>query len=415
MSARALLVAVVVLGAAAGFAYVGSDRPRDAAPQLRREVREPSRLDLLQRLLDRRAAALGRGDARAFAATAIGPQRARDRRNARRVRGLGVHRVRLSAEGGDVRRDRLVLQARLSYGVRGIAGLFGSRQRLSVRWTGKDWRVSSATARRGRLPWEVAPQRRIRTPHFVIWVPPSVDPAAGGLREALEAGYARMREVLASGRLRRRYLVVVAADASQARGLTAAIRGVASLAAITDTEVRLEGTAERVAEVASQRLLVIWPPFLAAGPDARRTVIAHELTHAAVARSTSGRTPGWLVEGLALYVSGDDRSQEAARLLAGGAAGPLLSLEGLAEPEVIATLGGEEQNAAYAYSSAAAFYIAERYGRDALLDLYDVYNEETLRGARGTTRLNDRAVRRVLRVPLRRLERDLRAWILTQG
>ncbi len=415
MRAPTVLLVVLALGAAVGIAYVETERRGPGGVPERDRGVGPDRLDLLERLLDRRAAALGRGDARALARTSVGRQRSRDRRDARRIRGLGVHRVRLDAQGGDVRRDRLRLDARLRYGVRGISGQFVARQSLLVQWTGKDWRVRSQSARRGQVPWTVAPQRRVRTKHFVVWAPRSLDLAAGGLVDALEAGYARMREVLARGRLRRRYLVVVAGDARQARALTAQIRGVASLAAITDTELRLEGPAERVVEVASQRLLVIWSSFVSVGPEGRATVVAHELTHAAVARSTSGRTPAWLVEGLALYVSADDRSAQAAALVLEGATPDALTLTGLSDPDIIGTLGGDRQNAAYAYSSAAALYIAERYGQDALLDLYDAFNEESLKGAGGDPRLTDRATRRVLRIPLRRLERDLREWVLTRG
>lgn len=407
---RALAI-LLTLAAAGALAYVVTDRSGPSAGGPGGKSARPDRAALLQQMLDGRARALARGDARALAATATGKQRARDRRSARRIRGLGVHGVKLAAEGGDLRKPRLGLQARLTYAVRGISGRFATSLRLGLQWTGRDWRVRSSTARRGQAPWEVAPQRRIRSKHFVVWAPRDVDPAAGGLLEALEGGYARMREVLASGRLRRRYLVVVAGDAGQARALTAAIRGIASLAAITDSEVRQEGPAEQVVAVASQRLLVIWPAFLAVGPEARGTVVAHELTHAAVSRSTSGRTPAWLVEGLALYVSGDERVAEAARLRLEGAQPQALSLRGLTEPDVIATLSGDAQNAAYAYASAAAHYVAERYGQAALLDLYDVFNEESLRGERGDPDLTDRATRRVLGVSLSRLERDLRAWI----
>ena len=416
MRARSILLLVILLGAAGGAAYLSTQTTQKEQPARERgEVAKPGRLERLQQMLDRRAAALGKADARAFAATATGAQRGRDRRSARRVRGLGVHAVRLQAEGGDVRRDRLTLNAQLSYRVRGISGRFNARQRLTLQWNGRDWRVRDASARRGQLAWDVGPQRRIRTPHFVLWAPPGVDPAAAGLPDALEAGYVRMRGVLARGRLRKRYLVVVAGDARQARALTDMIRGVASLAAITDTEVRQEGPAQRVVEVASQRLLVIWPSFVSIGPEARGTVVAHELTHAAVARSTSGRTPAWLVEGLALYVSGDERSAEAAQLMLGGSGPGAPSLGKLSDPDVIARLDGEAQNAAYAYSSAAAFYIGERYGQDALLELYDAFNDDSLKGPGGDPRLTDAATRRVLRVRLRDLERELRQWIAGRG
>ena len=108
-------------------------------------------------------------------------------------------------------------------------------------------------------------------------------------------------------RLRRRYLVVVARRHAGRARADRGIRGVESLAAISDAAVREAGSARRVTTVVSQRLLVVWPPFSALDADGRRRVVTHELTHAALAGVTSGRTPAWLVEGIALYVSGDRR------------------------------------------------------------------------------------------------------------
>jgi len=411
---RALLVIAVLALAAGGAVLAGGgvrtfpgphfDRPAAKAP--------PGDDVLVSRLMEGRARAVA--DPRALAATSTGAQRARDRRTARRAARLGL--TRLSGEVADLevrgRSARAVVRFR--YGVRGIAGQYTTAQVLRAVKTSRGWRVRSVSGTRGRPPWEVADQRRSRSKHFVVWAPAEIDPRAGGLLTALEAGYARMREVLRRGRLRRRYLVVVAGDARQARALTAQIRGIESLAAITDSEVRQDGPAERVVEVASQRLLVVWPNFIDVDPEGKATVVTHELTHAAVAGVTSGRTPSWLVEGLALYVSGDRRVDEAAqRVVSGTGNRRALSLTGLTPPGAIGRVEGEGQSDAYAYSSAAAFYIAERFGQDKLLSLYDAYNDEALEGS--GARLTDRAVRRELGLPLRRLERDLRAWILARA
>ncbi len=94
------------------------------------------------------------------------------------------------------------------------------------------------------------------------------------------------------GVLRRRYLVVVAGDAAQARQMTTGIRGVATLAAISDSAVREQGPADRVVQVASQRLLVVWPAFAPLDADGRARVVAHELTHAALAEPDVGPHAG---------------------------------------------------------------------------------------------------------------------------
>ncbi len=358
----------------------------------------------LERLLNRRAAALEAGDARGYAATATGGQRARDLRAARNARALALRDVALVLRSTEVHGRLARLRVSSLYGLRGIAGRFQATRRLTAVRTGGRWRVRSQAGSRDRDPWELGRLARLRSRHFVVLAPVGIDVAGAGLLDDLEAGYKTIGEAFSRPKLRPRYLVVVAAAAREARELTQRISGVENLAAISDTEVRETGSARRVASVASERLLVVWSAYGALDLEGRRRVTTHELTHAALAPATSGRTPAWLLEGAALYVSGDRRVDEARGLL------NEISLAQLARPDAIARLGGGAQEAAYAYSSAAAFYIAERFGQAALLELYDAFNDADLKGAAGVA-LTGKAVRRTLGVPLGRLERDLRAWI----
>jgi hypothetical protein len=148
------------------------------------------------------------------------------------------------------------------------------------------------------------------------------------------------------------------------------------------------GPAGRTDKVVSMRMVVVWEPFATLDAEGRRRVVTHELTHAALTGSTSGRTPAWLSEGVALYVSGDRRS-----------APPRADLAALSRPEAIARLTGEAQSAAYSASSAAAFAIAERFGTDRLLELYDAFNDPRLQGKPGPKLVN-RALRRELGITL---------------
>jgi hypothetical protein len=377
----------------------------------------PSDADAVRALLARRAAALGRGDAAASAATAVGAQRRRDRAAARRARRLQPRKVVLGIGRLDLVGRRAELRVRSSHRLRGVAGRFAADRRIVAVRTRAGWRVRAETSRRERHPWELGRFEASRTPHFLVHAPAGVPTRAGGLAVALEAGRARLRSLLPSRRLRRRTLVVVARDARQALALTGTIRGVGGLAAMSDAEVREGGPARRVVAVNSQRLIVVWPRWAALDPAARLRVVTHELAHTALAGATSGRTPAWLIEGLALFVSGDRRTAVASRLARGDTAGfsasqasaaqRALSLAALSEPDAIARLRGTGQVAAYAYSSAAAFRIAERYGTSRLLALYDAFNDEGIRGAPGPG-VTDRTVRRVLGISLRRLEDELR-------
>jgi hypothetical protein len=281
----------------------------------------------------------------------------------------------------------------LAYGIAGIRGSFRSTRRVDAVRVGRRWRIAREHGGRGVPPWEAGPFADRRTRHFVVLSPPAS--AVDDLLASLESGYATIRRVLARGRLRRRYLVVVAGDASQARALTTEIRGVETLAAISDAAIDESGPERRTVGVLSLRLIVVLPAFTALDPDGRLRVITHELTHAALTGSTSGRTPAWLVEGVALYVSGDRRP-----------APPGADLGALSAPDAIARATGDAQAAAYATSSAAAFAIADRFGARRLLKLYDAFNDPALVGKPGR-RLVARAVRRELGVSLAEVEAGL--------
>jgi hypothetical protein len=294
---------------------------------------------------------------------------------------LGVRDARFVIE--ELGADRV--SARLAYRIRGVAGEFGSPHTYALRGT----RVGRRLGARDREPWEVGRVRREESEHFVAWV---LDGAIAPLR-TLAAGYARLQATL-DEKLKDRYLVVVVPDGAAARAITRRIAGLEQLSAITDTQVRIGGPAERVKEVRSQRLIINAAAFAQSDPASQEQVVAHELTHAVLAPRTSTRAPGWLVEGVALYASGDDRRPEYFSL------SRFPTLAGLALPDSIAVLTGEAQRAAYAAASAAAFYITDTYGEAALLELLETYSRRDLRGDRGDPRLTDRAMRRVLGIGL---------------
>ena len=365
---RRLAVAALVLALAGCGEKREPDVPGAADPAA--TARPPSDGELIRRVLARR---------RAPAA----------------ARRLGVRDFRYELVTLDLDGTRARALVRVAYRVRGIAGRFTTQRPLQLRRRDGRWRITDEGGRRRRQPWEIDRYDRRRTEHFVLFVPRGLDPEAAGLTSALEDGYARMRDVLSAGRLRRRYLVVITRDADRTRRLTSRITGLESLAALTDTEVRETGSAQEVQEVVSQRLIVVWPALIETDQERRGTVVTHELTHAVLAGRTSGRTPAWLVEGMALYISGDRRD----------ALGGPVSLKSLRRPDAIARLSGSGQGDAYAYASAAAHHIADRYGEDELFDLYDAFNDPELKG--GPAELQDAAIRRVLGISASQLEAEL--------
>lgn len=379
MRARLAVAVVVFVGCGGG----GEPAPRPSeTPGTPAERPEPSDRQQIADLFEARAAALEAKDPRAYAATG----RRRDREHVRRARRLRLRDVTLVPTDIRVAGDRARVRVESGYRIAGVRGTFEADYRARVVRTRDGWRILREGGARGRPPWEVDDFRERRSEHFVVLAPPEVP--VDELVVALEDGYATMRDLLSSGRLRRRYLVVVAAGAERARALTTAIRGVETLAALSDASVIQGGPAEEITRVVSVRLVVVWPPFSALDAEGRIRVVTHELTHAALTGSTSGRTPAWLSEGVALYVSGDRRP-----------ALPAADLAALSRPDSIARLTGEAQANAYDASSAAAFAIADRFGTDRLLDLYEAFNDARLRGRAGA-RLVDRALRRVLGISL---------------
>ena len=218
---------IVVVGAGLLCALVagcggGSSSPKAATPtpSPRAATPDPEDGDLeqLDALLGRRAAALAADRPRAYAATAAGAQRTRDREAARNARGLGLKDVELHVDSSDLAGRSARLRVLALYGVRGVRGRFATARRITARETAAGWRVVRDTSPRERHPWELGRVQARRTKHFVVLAPATLE--LGALTDALEGGYARMGDVLEKPRLRKRYLVVVAGGAHSARALT---------------------------------------------------------------------------------------------------------------------------------------------------------------------------------------------------
>jgi hypothetical protein len=382
-AAGALAVLVTVAGCGGGGKRP-APTPRPGA-QGRATLEAPSPEQRIADVLRDRADALERGDRRAYLATSTWALRRRDRRAIARAARLRLGDVGLDPGMIDVRGARATTTVEERYRIAHVPGRFGATRRFVLVGRGSRWQVAGVRSRRGVPPWEAGDFRPRRTRHFVVLGPPGT--RLDTLLTALETGYSAMRTRLTQ-RLRRRYLVIVATDPEQARALTDRIRGLGTLAAIADATISEHGPARAVGKVVSLRLLVVDSAFKHLTPLGRERTIAHELTHAALAGSTSGRTPAWMVEGVAMYVSGDRRPAPAHPDLAA-----------LSRPDAIARLRGAAQARAYAASSAAAFAIVDRWGQDKLMALYDSFNHASMPGRPGP-RLVNRALDRALGISL---------------
>jgi hypothetical protein len=404
MAPRLLLVglALLLFGCGGG----GDSKPapqRDRTQELLdgldtrpRKIEGPQ--DKVRGLLADRARALQSGDAAALARTSTGAQRARDRRSASRTSALALARVHYAADELQTTGRTATAVAVLSYRLRGIERPFRVARRIKARRTGDGWRISRDAPRHDSAPWEAGAYVGTRSRHVVLLTPKGFDPAQ--LRPGLEQAYRDIRRDLPKRDLPPSVLVIAARNAGEAERLTGDLGR--HIVALANVSVRWgPGPAYPVRRVLSQRMIVVLSRWETLPADERRITLVHEMTHTALNPDTSGRTPAWLIEGAAMYVSGEDRSAEAS---ARAADGTRVTLASLSKPFSISRMNASDRGAAaYAVSSAAAHAIVARRGTKGLFALYDRFNDNRIFG-RPSPRLVNRILRRTVDMSLAELE-----------
>jgi hypothetical protein len=428
MTRRALLagLAALVMAGCGGGGGKPEKPPEDpglsreaqqAIDELDANARPHDAADDIEQLLRERATALEAEDILALEATATGRQRAGDRRSARRAKQLLIERIRYAVD--DLQIDGAAATARvgMSYRVRGMPRPFVTPRKLTLRRESVGWRVAADKPAGEPLPWEIAAFRATRTPHVVLLTPPGV--GSGALRRGLERAYrevsrgpwpsmtrdeasgrGRIRRDLPGRALPRRVLVVATAGTRMTEQLSGRLaRGVVAIANVS--VAYRPGPARQVGRVLAQRMIVVHDRWRRLPPAGRRSTLVHEMTHTALDPDTSGRTPAWLAEGVAMYVSRDDRTAEAAARA--GGLGPATKLGRVSRPGSIFRLSGRAQGAAYAAASAAAYAIVARAGTKGLFRLYDAFNDSRIRGRPGA-QLTDRVLRRSIGMSLDELD-----------
>jgi hypothetical protein len=312
--------------------------------------------------------------------------------------------------------SKAVLQVQTIYGFSRVHSLYVKRSRVTAVKTAQGWRIARDRALGVKAPWELGHYTVRHSRHFLALAPKGLH--VGSLMTDLEHGRSEQRRGLPGARPPGRMLVIVTRGTRDTRALTRHVRTLGALTALAEAQVVMRGPARKVSAITGQRILVLWGAYGDHPAHERRMVIAHELTHAALAWRTTGRTPAWLVEGIAMYASGDQRAGDAGALLAGaqlrvasqqGAAEHVLSLARLARPNAMNRLSTIPIAVAYSFSSAAAYAIAARHGRAGLLRLYDAFNNARIRGHAGA-RLDDRVLRHALHESLRSVQADAEAF-----
>jgi hypothetical protein len=378
----------------------------------------PNDTEQLAELLKTRASALEFGDADDFVATATGSQATKDKRAIAAAKALPIGTVELEAKGTEVEGDRATLRVEMSYTFDDIDTWYFKTSRMTAEKTPDGWRISNDRPSSGTLaPWEYMRYTARTSKHFLALAPKSLK--VGSLMRDLETGYARMKRGLPGVKAPAKVLVIVARSSTDTKALTKDIRTLSALTAVAETQFSLKGPAQRIAELWGERVFVMWKSYGDRPARERQMVVAHELTHSALAKRTSARTPPWLYEGIALYVSGDERAGDAGALISGrgvlrdsskqSAAKSALSLTRLSNPRALQRMSPVQLSFAYSYSSAAAYTIATKYSRKTLMRVLSAYNSEKLRG-KGGRKLTDKVLRRTLKMPLGEFESEVKSY-----
>ena len=224
----------------------------------------------------------------------------------------------MTAGATEVDGDRATLRVDMVYSLRRHSTRYFKTladDRAARRPTG--WRVAARPPVRGRArAWEYTSYKARTSQHFLALAPKSLK--VGSLMTDLEKGRARMKRGLPGINAPDRMLVIVARTSTDTKALTKDLHTISALVAVAEAQVSLRGPgAARSTEVSGQRVFVLWRSYGNRSAKERRMVIAHELVHAALVKRTGGRVPPWLVEGIAMYASGDKRAGDAGALLSG--------------------------------------------------------------------------------------------------
>jgi hypothetical protein len=363
-----------------------------------------------------RSRAIQNGDIGRLADTSTGAQQARDRRHAKAARALPLGSVELEASSTNIGDKTATMHVLTQYAFDDVDSRFAVRSSMRFAKTPDGWRVTDDRPAGIEAPWQRGAFVAHRSEHFLALTPEGLK--TPGFMKDLEAGRAKMKRGLPGIKVPARLLVVVSRGNADTRALTRDVRALGTLTAIAEASIDETGPAKRVTSIAGQRMLVAWQSFGRQTHAGRRETVAHEMTHASLLPKTSGRMPVWLIEGMAMYVSGDKRYGDAGALLTGAQlrdtslqakAKRVLSLTALGKPTSLERLSATPLAFAYSYSAAAAYAIAAKHGRKGLLRLYEGFDSEKIKGRPGR-RLMDRVMRKTLHESFDKVQKDVDAF-----
>lgn len=248
--------------------------------------------------------------------------------------------------------------------------------------------------------WPSGPVSLTRSPHFLVMARPGTR-GVPQLTAAAEKAYTDLVPTLPLPS-DDRILLVLAADAKEYADNFGDVRSLA----YAPFELGRGGPEERRIVADAGGLLAPGTVPLTDSPDPLTpdAVFRHELAHLALSRYTRSCTSDWVVEGGAMELAGERRTDRWKALARGG------RLDGLAlDPVPPATTD-------YAFVNAAAGYLVDTYGRATFLDFYRNFKNLPESGCSGQvanvrSAFDERLLRRYYRLGVADLEGHARDYI----
>lgn len=385
----------------------------------------------IEALLKQQTDAMRNNDVGMFTATLAPPIQAERRQIIERAAQLPVltYTLRLAPEAritSDASQTNVPVE--LTYTLRGISpdNVFKHELRYDFARNGNAWQATRIDAVDNPPFWWLGDVILRETPHFLIFARPELRGDLDALERETEQAYATLQ-----GKgfpLESRYVAYFPAsqeDFTRLTGRTARFLGVA----LSRYEFRGNSitTTSRAFYINGATFREKGDQFSA---NERQTTITHELVHLALAAETRPFMPPWLIEGTAVYFSGDS-GVSMRRGLVEGSTLENMSLETLTRAGSLGEhdAAGERTNDEYAFSGEAVTYLIEKYGEPRLLEFYrsyaavpaqDVIDKLPQFGSSGVTdaafadlsaKLTEDAVQQFFGVTLAQLDTNVKAWI----
>lgn len=261
--------------------------------------------------------------------------------------------------------------------------------------------------------WFTGPFEMQRSDHFVALFRPGLDNPGDVLEDAETAWSRLVREVTFP--VDDKNLMVIARDADELEEFSGQEEAIAAAGwAFYQAAGRMQVRPENRHIVVDRAALVGLEAAIAESEEgslARLTptqVFKHELGHLALSRVTSEYTPGWVVEGGAMFMAGEERVNEWAAGLA------LAEFDDLSFVE-LGRRRGLPGEFGYAYANAATEYLVEERGPRTYWEFYRGFHDFVISEPRSEQAIRSDRARRLLNLLYGMTERDLdraaRTWM----